>query len=808
MKNIIVIFFVFLAGNCWCQQFQKKYEVALPDTVVSTVSISADMDNDGLLDVVLICSSQSNVHFLQIVKGDTVSTPLLQLPPVAITQNEITGYAVTDYDHDNRMDIVVSGTKNNSPVTAVYVNQGSFTFNERLINVPEFSLLKVADIDNNGRVEWIVSGEEGGEYYFRILEQETANSWRAVHDSLKLKATAIEVIDQNGDGNPDIFVSGRIKPDSVMSTVLINRGGWYFEAVDALSRGGSSSVGDLNSDGLFDVVTMGNDQGNVSSTWLYESGQSSYNIRDLPIILSAAGPFTADLNSNGAADINYFGKTGSNDTLNLVQYDGQGYDTLNSSGLIQHQFADVDRDGDLDLLEIIAGEPIRLLLYTNHEAKKNKPPGIPTNAVALNIFSRTFIYWDKTIDDHTPVPTITYDLHLDGPSVSLTGNFDLSNDMRLLVSHGNNGTENFKLLRAVDSASLGFAVQAVDNSFHAGGLCVGSGMGGGSGMPCVINTETEALSLCSKEQVTLESRGSALWFSFSKGYLGKFTELVIQPSEPDTVFYYDPSMTPCSALKVWTIRINDDTVKTQSADKFACLNEDIELSVEPGWTNISWQSKVKGQLGSSSSIQYKVTQADSISVTMSNENGCKITRKTAVKLSVPEVRVSADNVKIAKGSAVTLNASGAQRYEWTPAAGLDHADSPAPVASPVTSTLYTVTGYDSLNCPAKATVNVIVEDGGFIPNLFTPNDDGKNDQLRIYGLSNAADFLFTVYNREGRLVFKTTSLVEAVQRGWDGTKNGSKQPPGVYFWKVKGEVSSGEKILLNGRDSGSIVLVR
>mgnify|MGYP003578986441 CR=1 FL=1 len=50
-------------------------------------------------------------------------------------------------------------------------------------------------------------------------------------------------------------------------------------------------------------------------------------------------------------------------------------------------------------------------------------------------------------------------------------------------------------------------------------------------------------------------------------------------------------------------------------------------------------------------------------------------------------------------------------------------------------------------------------------------------------------------------------VLEAVQAGWDGTKNGSEQPPGVYFWKVKGEVPSGQ-LLLNGKDSGSIVLIR
>jgi hypothetical protein len=34
------------------------------------------------------------------------------------------------------------------------------------------------------------------------------------------------------------------------------------------------------------------------------------------------------------------------------------------------------------------------------------------------------------------------------------------------------------------------------------------------------------------------------------------------------------------------------------------------------------------------------------------------------------------------------------------------------------------------------------------------------------------------------------------------------QPSGVYYWNVKGELSSGRRLLLNGKTSGSVVLIR
>jgi gliding motility-associated-like protein len=103
---------------------------------------------------------------------------------------------------------------------------------------------------------------------------------------------------------------------------------------------------------------------------------------------------------------------------------------------------------------------------------------------------------------------------------------------------------------------------------------------------------------------------------------------------------------------------------------------------------------------------------------------------------------------------------------------------------------------------------VIVEETAFIPNLFTPNNDGSNDVLKIYGLGSAREFSFMIYNREGIRVYQTSNIPEAVGMGWDGTSRGVDLPAGVYFWEVNGHTDSGKRLLLNGKHSGSIVLLR
>jgi gliding motility-associated-like protein len=97
---------------------------------------------------------------------------------------------------------------------------------------------------------------------------------------------------------------------------------------------------------------------------------------------------------------------------------------------------------------------------------------------------------------------------------------------------------------------------------------------------------------------------------------------------------------------------------------------------------------------------------------------------------------------------------------------------------------------------------------GFLPNLFTPNGDGKKDDYKILGLYGAADFEFVIYNREGNIVYETTSWQTATSVGWNGQKGGVNQPSGLYYWKVQGKQPNGQTLLLNGKSTGSVLLIR
>jgi len=87
----------------------------------------------------------------------------------------------------------------------------------------------------------------------------------------------------------------------------------------------------------------------------------------------------------------------------------------------------------------------------------------------------------------------------------------------------------------------------------------------------------------------------------------------------------------------------------------------------------------------------------------------------------------------------------------------------------------------------------------YIPNAFSPNNDGVNDRFRITA-ENITVQRFDVYNRWGQLVFSSPDAIE----GWDGTKNGVLQPMGVYLYMLDYTTNISEKEL---RKEGYITLI-
>lgn len=88
-----------------------------------------------------------------------------------------------------------------------------------------------------------------------------------------------------------------------------------------------------------------------------------------------------------------------------------------------------------------------------------------------------------------------------------------------------------------------------------------------------------------------------------------------------------------------------------------------------------------------------------------------------------------------------------------------------------------------------------------VPSAFTPNGDGLNDYLYPLNAFKTDNFLFSVFNRYGQIIFKTTDYTKK----WDGRINGVLQGSGTYVWMLSyTERDTRQKVVL----SGTTVLIR
>ena len=137
---------------------------------------------------------------------------------------------------------------------------------------------------------------------------------------------------------------------------------------------------------------------------------------------------------------------------------------------------------------------------------------------------------------------------------------------------------------------------------------------------------------------------------------------------------------------------------------------------------------------------------------------------------------------------VIANASGGTApytYSWLPNSNINCSTCANIIATGTGDTLvYTLTTHDKNGCTALTNLLVISKpcvESTLIPNIFTPNGDGKNDVFYIPGVCPDDNYSLQIYDRWGNTLFSTQQR----NRVWDGkTPNGTDATDGVYYFIV------------------------
>jgi gliding motility-associated-like protein len=221
------------------------------------------------------------------------------------------------------------------------------------------------------------------------------------------------------------------------------------------------------------------------------------------------------------------------------------------------------------------------------------------------------------------------------------------------------------------------------------------------------------------------------------------------------------------------------------------------------WTFFGADAPYQNSIEQNPIVCYSDTGTYNVQIRADNEYGTDValeTQRISVK-NYPEVVASPDQ-EVLIGRSVRLEAFGtANNFMWTPDYEIDCTDCRQVRVTPKENTIYYVTNTNSNGCSSTDSIRVLVRKEYYagVPDAFSPNGDGQNDELRVRG-NGITDMQFYVYNRYGELVFESYTQ----DRGWDGTFRGTKLDPGVFAYMVRLTYINGYQEILKG----DVTLVR
>jgi gliding motility-associated-like protein len=316
--------------------------------------------------------------------------------------------------------------------------------------------------------------------------------------------------------------------------------------------------------------------------------------------------------------------------------------------------------------------------------------------------------------------------------------------------------------------------------------------------------------ICKTDAIQLSPSTNALYFSWSPpaGLNGSSIASPLATPLSNTTYALAASVGKCVAKGATTIRVVPYPAANAGADAVICYGKTTQLSANITGSNFLWSpvnsmvdpNSLSPVVGPATTTKYALQVYDTL--------GCPKPSYDSVLVTViPKVIAFAGHdTSIVRSQPLQLNATGGANYKWTPSSNLSNAFIANPVAlfndGPDTVS-YNVRVSTPDGCFGNDSIKIFIfntKPDVFIPSAFTPNGDGLNDVFRPTVAGMKQFLYFRVYNRWGQLLFNTSAL----DKGWDGTYNGTKQESGTYVYSIEA-IDFNNKSYLK---KGTFVLIR
>jgi FG-GAP-like repeat len=284
-----------VTGHTSTVQFNgvKTYPVGNTPNVV----VAVDLNGDGKLDIAVANLSGT----LSVLLGNGDGS--FQTANTFTAGTEIRSVTAADLNGDTKPDLIISDSTLTSTRVGVLINNGDGTFGpvQMLPGITIASSFAVSDVDGDLNTD-IVVGDIGATVVHVFMGKGDGTFQSPLDFASSFPPRSIHIGDFNGDGRPDLAISGPIG-----FSLWLGNGDGTFRLPVFVSTGFSSSIspGDLNQDGKTDVAGFVSNIVNGNISFFIKLGNGDGTFQSSTSVGPASGKLSllADFDGDRVPDV-------------------------------------------------------------------------------------------------------------------------------------------------------------------------------------------------------------------------------------------------------------------------------------------------------------------------------------------------------------------------------------------------------------------------------------------------------------------------------------------------------------------------
>jgi len=326
-----------------------------------------DLNADGWPDLAV---ANEGSHTVSVLRGNGDGTFLPN--GFCATGTLPTSVAMGDLNQDGKLDLAVTNNYQQDNTVSVILGNGDATFlpHARYATGLRPYSVAIADVNGDGLLDLAVANSS--DHTIAVLLGNGDGTLRPRTDfPTGLYPSSIALGDLNGDGKQDLASVGSTEP--TVSVLLGNGDGVFESRTDFVTagRGGnvpSVVIGDVNDDGKLDLVAA---NGYNSVSVLLGNGDGSFGVRlGFGTVTSSAAAAIGDLNRDGVSDVVFLDHATPNGSVSVLIGSGEGNfeaqrDFVTGSYPLSVAIGDFNADGNPDLVVANSGSHTVSVLLGN-----------------------------------------------------------------------------------------------------------------------------------------------------------------------------------------------------------------------------------------------------------------------------------------------------------------------------------------------------------------------------------------------------------------------------------------------------------